>query len=259
LSPYGLIKARKIQLAIYQFGPGGTTQLIDGIRDTQCEGWVENVRVSPRGSAVTIDCLPSSEEGPLWDLVAVSGDASNPLLTAMNNLEKEERDSIQAVYFASPDEKGAAVLKDVGVLQVTTPDAKEKPDVFRSSILRVMARPSQLVLLQDRGFAALGALNAPLVMVHEQTGTALGSDAIYPVPAGLGSAKQVHYSPNGSCIEVLTSSQETPRAFAYYIVLEYKVLKKVAERMTGSTPCYDARHLCGFTEASQCQLKGPAQ
>ena len=245
----GQSKAAKIELAVYRIDPGGTAELVGGIRDTKCEGLVGSVRVNPTGSAVTIDCVPTSEEGPLWDLVAVSGDVSNEFAISLDKLKKEERDSIQAIYFAPPEELGAATLKDGGVLEMTT-DAGKRLGVFRSDILRVMGRPSHLAFRKDRGFAALGAFNAPLVLVHEETGNALGHDAIYPVPEGLGAAKEVKYSPTGQCIEVHTVDQGK-NAFAYHIILDESVLKDVAKGMGASPPRYDARTLCGF--------KGPAK
>jgi hypothetical protein len=206
---------------------------------------VANVRVSPKGSAVTIDCVPVSE-GRLWDLVTVLGNASNELVIEPDKLNAEQ-DSIQALYFASPGESGLAALKDGGVLAVTT-DAGRKPELFRSDILRVMGRPGHLAFRKDRGFAALGAFNAPLVMVHEEAGNALGRDAIYPVPEGFGSAKEVKYSPTGKCIEVRTEREG--RAFAYHIILDSEILRSVAQQLTGPAPRYDAPSLCGFTAAA---------
>ena len=203
-----------------------------------------NVRVSPKGSAVTIDCVPVSE-GRLWDLVTVPGNVSNELVITRDKLE-EERDTIQALYFASPGESGLAALKDGGVLDVTT-DAGKKP--FRSDILRVMGRPGHLAFRKDRGFAALGAFNAPLVMVHEETSNALGRDAIYPVPQGFGSAKEVEYSPNGKCIAVHTEREG--KAFAYHIILEAEMLISVAQQLAGAAPRYDAPSLCGFVGSTK--------
>lgn len=239
----GNSKAEKIQLAVFHVRPGEPAALVFGIRDTHCEGTVANVRVSPNGSAVAIDCVPT-QEGRLWDLVEVSGDALNELVIPPNKLE-EDPDLIQAIYFASPGERADAVLKDGGVLEVTA-DAGKSAVLFRSDVLRVMGRPGHLAFLKDRGFAALGAFNAPLVMVHEATGKTLGHDAIYPVPVGFGAAKEVNYSPSEKCIEVRTV-KENKDTFAYHIVLDPEVLKNVAKGMGESPSHYDAPSLCGFT------------
>ena len=237
----GTGKAGRIQLAVFHVMPGESAALVGGIRDTDCEGTVAKVRVSPKGSAVTIDCVPASE-GRLWDLDEVPGNMFTELVVPRDSVEAEQ-DAIQALYFASPGESGFAALKDGGVLEVMT-DANPKPQTFRSDILRVMGRPGHLTFLKDRGFAALGAFNAPLVMVHEETGKGLGRDTIYAVPGGLGAAWEVRYSPTGECIEV--STWHDAKAFAYHIILDADILKAVAQQLAGPAPRYEASWRCGF-------------
>lgn len=229
---YGSSNPGKIQLAAFHVSQG-IAERVGKIRDTGCEGTVAKVRVSPKGSAVTVDCFPVSE-GRLWALLEVKGDASHELVIAPKKLD-EERDSIQAVYFASPGERGLAALKDGGVLEVTTDTGKKS---FRSDILRVMSRPGHLAFRRDRGFAAVGAFNAPLVLVHEETDRAMERDMIYAVPQGLGSATGVEYSPNGKCIAVHTEHEG--KAFVYHIILDAEMLKAIAQELVGRTPRYEA-------------------
>jgi hypothetical protein len=235
----GPIEATTVQLAVFRVGEASEAQLEGSIRDTRCTGSVENVRVAPDGSAVTIDCYPPGEGGRIWDLVTADG-ASVPWREEL----EQERDSVNALYFASSGEQGGALLKDGGIVEVST----DPGNPFRSDILRVMGRPGHLAFRRGEGFAALGALSDPLVLVHERTAKATRRDAIYPVPAGLGAARSVSYSPTGQCIRVDTVPPEpsSGKAFRYHIILDVGVLEMVGQQIAVSNPHYDADSLCGF-------------
>lgn len=237
-----------LQVAVFHLVQGNKAVPVGAIRNTKCVGKVAGVRVSSNGSAVTIDCEPSSEDGPTWALITLSGEAEKELA-----MSPEEEDSIDAIYFASPDEKGVAKgfakLKDGGVLEITNEPGKD-PDILQTDILRVMGRPGHVAYRSERGFAATGKFGAPMVVVHEKTGRGPGAsnegrDTIFAVPFGLGTPTQVNFSPKATCVEVRTMKGEN-QAYRYHVVLDAEVLKEVAKGMAASPPRYDAHKLCGF-------------
>ena len=232
----------KVRVAVYRIGE--QAELIGSVRETNCAGTVQQVRLSALGRAATLDCNPSGEDQdqPLWDVVRLADDAEQELLVPLPDLEGQ-RGLTNALYFGSPGMKGHAVLNDGGKLE-TVSDSDSKRE-FHSNILRVVGRPDNIAFHSSHGFAALGAFDAPLVLVHEDSTGTGGRDDIYAVPEGLGDASEVDYSPNGKCIEVRTKNKGN--VLAYHIVLDPTLLAEVARGLAGSTPTYKARALCGFT------------
>src|SRR5262245_49343480 len=234
-----------VRVAVYSIGK--QVELVGEVRDTHYSGTVQRVRLGAEGAAAAIDCNPSGEDQPLWDVLMLTGSAGNELLAPLPTLESE-RKSVNALYFGSSDGKSYALLRDEGNLTIAF-DANLESD-FQSDILRIMGRPDDIAFRSgSHGFAALGAFDAPIVLVHEVANAAEGRDYLHPVPNGLGQPWEVDYSPNGKCIEVRTKKQGN--VLAYHIVLDPELLADVARGLLGSTPTYEARKLCGFTPTSR--------
>jgi hypothetical protein len=244
-------KPEKVRIAVYRIRE--QAELVGGVRETNCWGTVQQVRLSALGRTATLDCNPSGEDQdqPLWDLVRLADDAEQELLIAWPDLEGQ-RGLTHALYFGSPGMHGHAVLNDGGELETVSDAASDPNRTFHSNILRVVPRPDYIAFHPSRGFAALGAFDAPLVLVHEDSTGTGGRDDIYAVPAGLGSPWEVDYSPNGKCIEVRTkqpaNAKKQGNVFAYHIVLDPDLLRDVARGLVGSTPTYQAPARCGFTQ-----------
>jgi hypothetical protein len=250
--------SEKVRLAVYRVGQQGVAEPLGAIRETACTGTVEHVRLGPRGQAVTVDCSPSDDTQPLWDVVALSDEADKEILVAGRDLEAE-RNAANALYFSSPGMKGRALLKDGGTLETTS--SSGKPREFRSNILRVANRPTHLAFHASHGFAMLGALNANLAIVHEAPVDEEGRDDIYAIPQGLGDAWELDYSLDGKCLEVRSTKttnrtkdsagrvlEDSARSvLAYHIILDTALLADVARGLAASPPSYRARALCGFS------------
>jgi hypothetical protein len=242
--------AERVGLAMYRIGTGDVAEPVGSVRESRCTGTVDHVRVSRDALAVTVDCVPADdgEKAPLWDVFALSEDAARALPTPVPDAQSG-RFATSGLYFGSPGVQGHAVLREGGVLETVSEKGVRREQ--HSDILRVAGRPDHVTFHPDRGFAVLGALDAPLALVHEQRGEEEeGRDDLYAVPKGLGAPFEIDYSPEGTCIEVRTVNNDG-QLLAYHIVLDDRVLMDIARPLVAGTPSYQAAALCGFPVAAR--------